>query len=164
MSQPTNGDNAKAAADGAEAGTVTAESDANAPVKGAVAEGESRPDTGTDAGSRTGPGAAVSTDSTDAAQDQAETDQGVAVVEPESEVLRVQHGMFGVKGTGDTSGYGGLSRAIDFPASTQQPFGGWWDDVYDRMGEVAKSSSDVIEKVVVHRGEITFHVVRGQLA
>ena len=94
----------------------------------------------------------------------AETEQAVTAVQPESEVLRVQHGMFGVKGTGDTSGYGGLSRAIDFPASAQQPFGGWWDEVYDRMGAVAKSTSDVIEKVVVHRGEITFHVVRGQLA
>ncbi|WP_183342007.1 NADH-quinone oxidoreductase subunit C [Microlunatus antarcticus] len=110
----------------------------------------------------------------------AETEQAVVAVEPETEVLRVQHGMFGVKGTGDTSGYGGLSRAIDFPGGTQQPFGGWWDEAYERMGAhftskgddplgppnggVAKSTSDVIEKVVVHRGEITFHVVRGQLA
>ena len=159
-----NADNARAEADAAQAERVTGESDANAPVKGAVAEGESRPDAGTEAGSQTGAGAAVSTASTDAAEDQAETGQAVTAVEPESEVLRVQHGMFGVKGTGDTSGYGGLSRAIDFPATAQQPFGGWWDDVYDRMGQVAKSTSDVIEKVVVHRGEITFHVVRGQLA
>ena len=155
---------ADAAEDAAEAEPVTGESDANAPVKGAVAEGESRPDAGTDAESKTGPGAAVSTASTDAAEDQAETGQAVTAVEPESEVLRVQHGMFGVKGTGDTSGYGGLSRAIDVPATAQPPFGGWWDDVYDRMGGVAKSTSDVIEKVVVHRGEITFHVVRGHLA
>ena len=154
----------KAEADAAQAERVTGESDANAPVKGAVAEGESRPDAGTEAGSKTGAGAAVSTASTDAAEDWAETGQAVTAVEPESEVLRVQHGMFGVKGTGDTSGYGGLSRAIDFPATAQQPFGGWWDDVYDRMGQVARSTSDVIEKVVVHRGEITFHVVRGQLA
>ena len=164
MTEGQNADNDRAAADAGEAAKVTGESDANAPVKGAVAEGESQPDAGTDAGSRTGAGAAVSTASTDAAEDVAETRQAVAVVEPESEVLRVQHGMFGVKGTGDTSGYGGLSRAIDFPAATQQPFGGWWDDVYDRMGALMPSTSDVIEKVVVHRGEITFHVVRGQLA
>ena len=159
-----NADNAKAEADAVQAERVTGESDANAPVKGAVPEGESRPDAGTEAGSRTGAGAAVSTASTDAAEDVAETEQAVTAVQPESEVLRVQHGMFGVKGTGDTSGYGGLSRAVDFPATAQQPFGGWWDDVYDRMGQVARSTSDVIEKVVVHRGEITFHVVRGQLA
>jgi NADH-quinone oxidoreductase subunit C len=156
--------NAKAEADAAQAEKITGESDAGAPVKGAVAEGESRPDAGTEAGSKTGSGAAVSTASTDATEDVAETEQALTAVEPESEVLRVQHGMFGVKGTGDTSGFGGLSRAIDFPAAGQQPFGGWWDEVYDRMGEVATSTSDVIEKVVVHRGEITFHVVRGQLA
>jgi len=156
----------KATADAGEAAAVTAESDANAPVKGAVPEGESRPDAGTEAGSKTGAGAAVSTASTDAAQDVAETKQAVVSTqhEPESEVLRVQHGMFGVKGTGDTSGYGGLSRTIDFPGGAQQPFGGWWDEAYDRMGALAKSTSDIIEKVVVHRGEITFHVVRGQLA
>ncbi|GAB2585882.1 hypothetical protein GCM10009593_26290 [Microlunatus antarcticus] len=180
MSEGQNADNAKAASDAAQAERVTGESDANAPVKGAVPEGESKPDAGTAAGSQTGAGAAVSTASTDAAEDVAETEQAVVAVEPETEVLRVQHGMFGVKGTGDTSGYGGLSRAIDFPGGTQQPFGGWWDEAYERMGAhftskgddplgppnggVAKSTSDVIEKVVVHRGEITFHVVRGQLA
>ncbi|MGI3781200.1 MAG: NADH-quinone oxidoreductase subunit C [Janthinobacterium lividum] len=139
-------DISKAEADGAEAKQVTGESDANAPVKGAVAEGESQPDAETDAG----------------------TQDGLATSEHErdtaaSEVLRVQHGMFGVKGSGDTSGYGGLSRAIDFPAPTQQPFGGWWDQFYDRVGQLVPNTSDVIEKVVVHRGEITFHVVRGQL-
>ena len=164
MTEGQNADNAKAEADGAEAAKVTGESDANAPVKGAVAEGESRPDAGTEAGSKTGPGAAVSSASTDAAEDRAETEQAVVAARPESEVLRVQHGMFGVKGTGDTSGYGGLSRAIDFPAPSQQPFGGWWDQFYDRVGELVPNTSDVIEKVVVHRGEITFHVVRGQLA
>lgn len=145
---------------------VVGESDANAPVKGAVPEGESAPHAGTDAGTKTGSAAAVSTTDTDATEDVAETEQAVVPTqhEPESEVLRVQHGMFGVTGSGDTSGYGGLSRTIDFPGGTQQPFGGWWDEAYDRMGEVAKSTSDVIEKVVVHRGEITFHVVRGQLA
>jgi NADH-quinone oxidoreductase subunit C len=164
VSAGQNADNAKAEADAAQAEKVTGESDANAPVKGAVPEGESRPDAGTEAGTKTGSGAAVSTASTDAAEDVAETEQALTAVEPESEVLRVQHGMFGVTGTGDTSGYGGLSRAIDFPPAGQQPFGGWWDEVYDRMGGVAKSTSDVIEKVVIHRGEITFHVVRGQLA
>jgi len=159
-----NADNAKAEADGAEAAKVTGESDANAPVKGAVSEGESRPDARTEARSQTGSGAGVSTTSTDAAQDVAETEQAVTAVEPETEVLRVQHGMFGVKGTGDTSGYGGLSRTIDFPGGTQPPFGGWWDQLYDRVGALMPNTSDVFEKVVVHRGEITFHVVRGQLA
>ena len=186
MSGPTNEDNAKATSDAAQAERVTGESDANAPVKGAVAEGESAPDHGTEAGSKTGSAAPVSTASTDAAEDRAETEQveqgetAIATTQRDTEVLRVQHGMFGVKGSGDTSGYGGLSRVIDFPSAGQPPFGGWWDEVYDRMrapftstgddplgppkSGVAPNSSDIIEKVVVHRGEITFHVVRSQLA
>ena len=165
-----NEDNAEAGGDAAQAEQVTGESDANAPVKGAVAGGESAPDGGTEAESRTGSAAEVSTASTEASEDKAETEQvadgeaAVATTQRDAEVLRVQHGMFGVKGSGDTSGYGGLSRAIDFPAGGQQPFGGWWDEVYDRVGALTKSTSDVVEKVVIHRGEITFHVVRGQLA
>ncbi len=169
--EPTqNEDNARAEGDAAQAERITGESDANAPVKGAVPEGESAPDTGTEAGSKTGAAAPVSTASTDAAEDRAETEQvaegetAIATTGRDTEVLRVQHGMFGVKGSGDTSGYGGLSRVIDFPAAGQPPYGGWWDDVHDRMGALTPNSSDVIEKVVVHRGEITFHVVRGQLA
>ena len=169
-SSPTNEDNAKATSDAAQAERVTGESDANAPVKGAVAEGESAPDRGTEAGSKTGSATPVSTASTDAAEDRAETEQveqgetAIATTQRDTEVLRVQHGMFGVKGSGDTSGYGGLSRVIDFPAAGQPPYGGWWDDVHERMTSLAPNSNDVIEKVVVHRGEITFHVVRGQVA
>ena len=172
-SEPAEGsgeDKARAAANAAEAEQVVGESDANARVKGAVPEGESGPDAGTEAGSKTGTSAPVSTASTDAAQDRAETEQvaeggaAVATVGADTEVLRVQHGMFGVKGSGDTSGYGGLSRVIDFPSAGQPPYGGWWDDVHERMTGLTPNSSDVIEKVVVHRGEITFHVVRGQLA
>ncbi|WP_091185133.1 NADH-quinone oxidoreductase subunit C [Microlunatus flavus] len=149
---------------------MTGESDANAPVKGAVPEGESAPDRGTEAGSKTGSATPVSTASTDAAEDRAETEQveqgetAVATTQRDTEVLRVQHGMFGVKGSGDTSGYGGLSRVIDFPAAGQPPYGGWWDEVHERMTALSPNSSDIIEKVVVHRGEITFHVVRSQLA
>ena len=169
-SSPTNEDNAKATSDAAQAERVTGESDANAPVKGAVAEGESAPDRGTEAGSKTGSAAPVSTASTEAAEDRAETEQvadgetAIATTQADTEVLRVQHGMFGVKGSGDTSGYGGLSRVIDFPAAGQPPYGGWWDEVHERMTALAPNSSDVIEKVVVHRGEITFHVVRSQVA
>ena len=76
-----------------------------------------------------------------------------------AEVLQVRKGMFGVKGTGDTSGYGGLTRVVEFPPPTAiPPFGGWWDQVYERIGALIPNYSDVITKVVIHRGEITFHV------
>ena len=64
-------------------------------------------------------------------------------------------GMFGVRGTGDTSGYGGLVAPIVFPGATQRPYGGWYDEVADALETVTS-----LGRVVVHRGEITFHVRR----
>ena len=44
--------------------------------------------------------------------------------EQDLDVVDVRHGMFGVEGTGDTSGYGGLVRPVAFPGSTSRPYGG----------------------------------------
>ena len=71
--------------------------------------------------------------------------------------------MASTHGTGDTSGYGGLTRTIELPAASVPPFGGWWDQVNDRISQLVPSYSDVITKVVIHRGEITFHVDRRHL-
>uniref|UniRef100_UPI00286B5D49 NADH-quinone oxidoreductase subunit C n=1 Tax=Nocardioides sp. TaxID=35761 RepID=UPI00286B5D49 len=65
-------------------------------------------------------------------------------------------GMFGATGTGDTSGYGGLVAPIVYPAAAQRPFGGWYDEVADAL-------EGRIGNVVIHRGEITFHVRREEL-
>ena len=146
------------------------ESDAKAPIKGADPQGESEPDAETKAESLTEPAPEVSSKATEAAEDKSaeavtETpDAEVVKVEPTREVLEVRQGMFGVRGTGDTSGYGGLTRTIQFPPASQPPFGGWWDQVYARVGELVANYSDVITKVVIHRGEITFHVAREHLA
>ena len=76
-----------------------------------------------------------------------------------------RRGMFGVSGTGDTSGYGGLVSPIVFPSPSQRPYGGWFDEVADaleaRLGQTDLTAA--IESVVVHRGEITFHVRREDL-
>jgi NADH-quinone oxidoreductase subunit C len=77
----------------------------------------------------------------------------------------VRRGMFGTKGPGDTSGYGGLVDPIVFPAAAQRPFGGWFDDVADAL-EARLRDGDLehaVERVVLHRGEITFHVRREDL-
>jgi NADH-quinone oxidoreductase subunit C len=77
----------------------------------------------------------------------------------------VRRGMFGAKGSGDTSGYGGLVDPIVFPAASRRPFGGWFDDVADAL-EARLGDSDLehaVERVVIHRGEITFHVRREDL-
>jgi NADH-quinone oxidoreductase subunit C len=76
-----------------------------------------------------------------------------------------RHGMFGVRGTGDTSGYGGLSQAIVYPGEAQRPYGGWFDEVADALvaGLPGGALQSAEPRVVIDRGEITFHVRREDL-
>ena len=60
-------------------------------------------------------------------------------------------GMFGVEGSGDTSGYGGLVRPARRAGFAVPPFGGWYDDV-------AGAIEAALLGVVIEHGEITFHV------
>ena len=73
------------------------------------------------------------TQSTDAdATDRAEENQlPVGADQLQPEVVGVRRGMFGVRDSGDTSGYGGLVRPVVMPGGTTRPFGGWFDDVAD---------------------------------
>jgi len=91
-----------------------------------------------------------------------------AVPAQEGEVRAVgeRRGMFGTKGSGDTSGYGGLVQPIVYPGSAQRPFGGWFDEVADALEQRLGTDGleTAVERVVVHRGEITFHVRRDDLA
>jgi NADH-quinone oxidoreductase subunit C len=83
------------------------------------------------------------------------------------EVINVRRGMFGVAGSGDTSGYGRLVREITLPGSSPRPYGGYFDDVADALtGALQRQDADfgdVIEKVVVDRNELTLHVRREHL-
>ncbi len=76
-----------------------------------------------------------------------------------------RHGMFGVRGSGDTSGYGGLVSAVTYPAPSQRPYGGWFDEVADALEAATRAAGleQAVGSVVVHRGEITFHVRREDL-
>ena len=78
------------------------------------------------------------------------------------EVVGVRRGMFGAKGSGDTSGYGGLVRTVAMPGGSPRPFGGWFDQVADTLYG-ALGDAPAIEKVVVHRGEVTFFIRREHL-
>ncbi|MFI9504087.1 NADH-quinone oxidoreductase subunit C [Nocardia sp. NPDC052566] len=110
-----------------------------------------------------------------------------------AEVIGVRHGMFGITGTGDTSGYGRLVRPVSLPGSTPTPYGGYFDELVtslrtalaaaraqgpeavaqrDHAGPRERRESDTaaatvfeaaIEKVVVFRGELTLHVRREHL-
>jgi NADH-quinone oxidoreductase subunit C len=81
------------------------------------------------------------------------------------EVIGHRQGMFGVRGSGDTSGYGGLHRTVELPTASEPPYGGWMDDVATTLAERTGSAGleGAVEKVVVHRGEITFFVSRQHL-
>lgn len=83
------------------------------------------------------------------------------------ELIDTRDGAFGVKGSGDTSGFGGLMDPRIMPGPSQAPFGGWFDEVAE---ELALSLADhdlpfntAVEKVVVDRDELTFFVAREHL-
>lgn len=105
----------------------------------------------------------------DQVNDQDQPEGGLEQV-PESapagpEIIGVRRGMFGVKDAGDTSGYGGLVTPTVMPAASEGPYGGWMDEVANALRSVTAEAgfADAIEKVVVHRGEITFFIRRENL-
>lgn len=83
----------------------------------------------------------------------------------EPEVVGVRRGMFGPEGSGDTSGYGRLVRQVEMPGSTTRPYGGYFDEVVDTLTTVLgeQAFEAAIERVVVHRDQLTLEVRREQL-
>ena len=81
------------------------------------------------------------------------------------EVVEVRQGMFGARGSGDTSGYGGLVRPVAMPGGSHRPYGGWFDEVADALETALQreGASHALEKVVVHRKELTLYVRRDDL-
>jgi NADH-quinone oxidoreductase subunit C len=81
------------------------------------------------------------------------------------EVIGVRRGMFGAKGTGDTSGYGRLVRPVVLPGGSPRPYGGYFDEVVDALAEAlgAEEYAEAIERVVVDRDELTLEVRREHL-
>ena len=74
-----------------------------------------------------------------------------------------EKGMFGGKGSGDTSGFGGLVNSATVIASTQRPYGGYFDQVADDLERAYPLFSDAVEKVVVDRGELTLFIKAARL-
>jgi NADH-quinone oxidoreductase subunit C len=81
------------------------------------------------------------------------------------EVIETRRGMFGVSGSGDTSGYGRLVREVALPGSSPRPYGGYFDDVVDALTTVLGEDifTAAVERVVVFRDELTLHVRREHL-
>ncbi|AXG78387.1 NADH-quinone oxidoreductase subunit C [Streptomyces paludis] len=87
-----------------------------------------------------------------------------------AEPLRVQRGMFGATKGADTTGYGGLVRTVMFPGATPRPYGGpggVFDEIADELEGALEEQGllpgNAIEKTVVDRGELTFHIAREHL-
>jgi NADH-quinone oxidoreductase subunit C len=82
-----------------------------------------------------------------------ENDNGSAADGQSPEVIGVRRGMFGARGSGDTSGYGRLVRPVALPGSSPRPYGGYFDEVVGTLaaalGEDGYAAS--IERVVVYR-------------
>ena len=85
-------------------------------------------------------------------------------VTPASEARRAERGsigMFGVSGTGDTSGFGGLVRRLAPVESSPRPFGGYFDELVDALTTALAEvgvAPDAIMRVVVDRGELTLYI------
>lgn len=70
-------------------------------------------------------------------------------------VVKHSQGMWG-KTSPDTSGYAGMMRSIEFPGVAQRPYGGWFDQVADRLDRLAPGAGT--GRVLVDRGELTIFV------
>jgi len=73
-------------------------------------------------------------------------------------------GMFGITGTGDVSGFGGLVRRHPEVVGSPKPYGGYFDEVTDALEEAYPGFADAIEAVVVDRGELTLHIAPARIA
>ncbi|GAB2833377.1 NADH-quinone oxidoreductase subunit C [Streptomyces daliensis] len=91
------------------------------------------------------------------------------------EVIGVRRGMFGARNGADTSGYGGLVRTVRLPGASGRPYGGprgrdgygEFDEIADELEGALEEQGlvpgNAIEKTVVDRREITFHIAREHL-
>ncbi|MCI1675056.1 MAG: NADH-quinone oxidoreductase subunit C [Ancrocorticia sp.] len=86
---------------------------------------------------------------------------------PAPEVLRQVKGMWGVQGSGDTSGFTGLVHTEVMARPASRPYGGWFDDVVDILEDLLKAdgipADQAIEKVVVENGQLVLFIARDHL-
>lgn len=79
---------------------------------------------------------------------------------------RARKGMFGVSGSGDTSGYGGLRLPAYTAPPAERPYGGWFDEFADQFfAALAENDipAETVQQITVDRGEITLYVDKTHL-
>src|SRR5438309_3048932 len=107
----------------------------------------------------------------DSAPDQSAADMVATTPPPESTIDQQvdspygteRRGMFGVAGSGDTTGFGGLVREPWTPPTAERPYGGYFDEIVDGLFEAYPEAEQAVQKVVVDRGELTLHIAREHL-
>jgi NADH-quinone oxidoreductase subunit C len=116
--------------------------------------------------------APVEGDTEQAAVDAEGAETGLTGVTPEGGTrvaappTRERRGMFGVSGSGDTSGFGGLRLPGYAPAPAERPFGGWFDEFADDLAESLDERGigrGAVQQITIDRGEITFYVQRERI-
>src|SRR3712207_930677 len=118
-------------------------------------------ESGPDAATGTSPGSAGEAEQTvDPLGSEASPEGGTRLAPSRS-----RQGMFGVRGSGDTSGFGGLRLPGYTPAPAERPYGGWFDAFVDELSAALaeRGVRGAVEQVTVDRGEITFYVARERL-
>ncbi len=93
--------------------------------------------------------------------------EAVPATQVPPQVVGVRHGSFGVTGSGDTSGFGGLVEPIVWPAAATRPFGVPYDEMADEIDlalvDRGVPATEAVERIVIDRGEITYYVRREHL-
>ena len=74
-----------------------------------------------------------------------------------------KHGAFGVTGSGDTSGFGGVIEYSTRVGFSAKPYGSYFDDLCDDLERAYPDFQYAIEGVVVDRGELTLHINKSYL-
>ena len=86
---------------------------------------------------------------------------------PDPSILRRVKGMWGVKGSGDTSGFAGLAKTETMAQPASRPYGGWFDEVVDILIELFEADGigrdEAIHKVVVENGQLVIFIARGHI-
>ncbi|MCW2495482.1 NADH-quinone oxidoreductase subunit C [Jatrophihabitans sp.] len=103
--------------------------------------------------------------------DDASTDQPAAEIAPttishgpgDGAVSAEKHGMFGVAGSGDTSGFGGLVRDKWVAPAAARPYGSYFDELVDNLQIVYPEFDAAVTKIVVDRDELTLEIKREHL-
>ena len=114
----------------------------------------------------TGPGPTERPVPADSAPDQAARDIEASTVAQgpnDGPAGEDRHGMFGVSGSGDTSGFGGLVRERWVPPAAEPPYGGYFDELVDTLQAAYPDFAAAVTTIVVDRDELTLHVAREHL-